>query len=108
MALTEEGTNDAEDNDGGEGDDNPEDYQKHPKHHSNLYKKCHKHKAICTCTKCSDPKPPTARKDKGRIHGGPKQTMSGYVPFCKKGCFAEHNCGFEKIKRTRGYRYAAV
>jgi hypothetical protein len=97
----EEGSNGTQDNDGDEEEDNNPD-------HYNLCKKCHKHRAVCICTKCGNPKPPTARKGKGRTHGAPKQTMAGCMNFCKNGCFAEHNCGYEQIKRTRGHRNAAV
>jgi hypothetical protein len=84
------------------------DCQQHPKNQSNLCKKRHKHETIYICAKCSNPKPPKNRKDKGRTHGQPKKTVSGHIHFCKKGCFSEHNCGFEKSKRPRGYRNAAV
>ena len=106
----EEGSNGTQmmndDDDGGE-DNDPGHCQKHPRNHSNLCKKCHKHKTYYICTKCSDPQPTKSRKDKGRIHGQPKLTMAGYMHFCKNGCFAEHACGFTKLRRPKGYRHTA-
>ena len=83
---------------------------KHPNYKKNKCRYCYKKSTIFICSKCSVPKRPTARKEKGP-KGGEKFTHGGYMHFCKhSGCYAKHNCGHVPFRRTKAQmgRAAAI
>ena len=81
---------------------------KHPKYNSNTCKHCWKRKTVYTCSKCSNPRTPTKRRDVGRLSGGEKLHRAGYMHFCKGECFREHDCGSVKQRRPKGFRNTAI
>ena len=64
-----------------------EDCTQHPLYNSNICRYCRKRKTVYYCRKCSAPKPPKLRRDKGRVNGGIKRQRGGYMHFCKGDCF---------------------
>ena len=87
----------------------PEGCARNPHGKANLCKVCKLRRTIWVCRKCSRPKPQRTRRDT-RPNGEHKTHNAGYLHFCRKGCFAAHQCGqvpFRK-KRAKALRRHAV
>ena len=78
----------------------PADLAKHPLKKKNRCRQCFTTRTIYICLACSHPKRPTVRKESGP-KGGVKHTHSGYMHFCKKKCFAAHDCGHVPHRRSK-------
>ena len=78
----------------------PQYLQRHPMGKKNLCRHCFQFRTLWTCAKCSNPQRGKQRKDVGP-KGGEKLTHSGYLHFCKKGCYAAHTCGTVTRRRTK-------
>ena len=78
----------------------PADLAKHPLKKKNRCRHCFTTRTIYICLACSHPKRPTVRKESGP-KGGVKHTHSGYMHFCKKKCFAAHDCGHVPHRRSK-------
>ena len=78
----------------------PENLVRHPMGKLNLCRQCFRRRSIWICEKCSRPETPRQRRELGP-KGGEKTTHSGYMHFCKKGCYGQHDCGHVRRRRTK-------
>ena len=83
------------------GMNDPADMAKHPLMKKNMCKHCYQYRTLFICEKCSNPQRARPRLDRGP-KGSDKRTHLGYMHFCKKGCFAAHDCGNVSKRRPKG------
>ena len=96
-ARARNGGDDGSDSEGG---NDPEFMTRHPLRKKNMCRHCFRYRTIWICEKCSNPQRGKPRKELGP-NGNEKLTHSGYMHFCRKGCYAAHDCGNVCRRRTK-------